>query len=194
MNEGMIEWWSNSPSHFHLRCAVTDSKQHVKNSTTSTRNWRITVFDSTIELRFCIFDRWSDRSKCSYLETGLDGWIDAVTFIRDVIFRNFFHPTLSFRQLDFELEFTTIQADFYRSKAFHLDVNRPVIRMRWPYSRGVFIFFVWRRSRVTVICDGRWWMEMDRSFPEIFFNYFPGKYAFKYREYMEYKQFPKFYI
>lgn len=45
-----------------------------------------------------------------------------------------------------------------------------------------------------MVRDGRWWMEMDRSFPEIFFNYFLGKYAFKYREYMEYKQFPKFYI
>lgn len=54
-------------------------------------------------------------------------------------------------------------------------------------------FYIFRLEKI-VVRDGRWWMEMDRSFPEIFFNYFQGKYAFKYREYMEYKQFPKFYI
>lgn len=106
--ESMIE----RAQSFHLHRAVRTRSSMLK-TRQRPHGMKDNSFDSTIELRFCIFDRWSDRSKCSYFETGLElrrtdrRWWCHIP-LRDVIFRNIFDSTSSTS--------LSIQADVNRCK------------------------------------------------------------------------------
>lgn len=119
--ESMIE----RAQSFHLHRAVRTRSSMLK-TRQRPHGMKDNSFDSTIELRFCIFDRWSDRSKCSYFETGLElrrtdrRWWCHIP-LRDVIFRNIFDSTSS----------TSL------SKPMLIDANAG---MWWPYTRSFYIF------------------------------------------------------